>query len=118
LKDIEQWWEIVWSAYLMVRLQSPVFQESTCFTTLPSPANAKKEEQRRQREQDQFARHQWWDQGKGWKNLLNNLRLIIQPAVFYCLLSPWMVVFALPSLQQGFQSLIAMMNNFQGFVPV
>jgi hypothetical protein len=62
--------------------------------------------------------HKWWDQGKGWKNLLNNLRLIIQPAVFYCLLSPWLGVFALPSLQQGFQSLIAMMNNFQGFVPV
>jgi hypothetical protein len=70
------------------------------------------------RAQAPFSQHTWWDQGKGWKNLLNNLRLIIQPAVFYCLLSPWLGVFALPSLQQGFQSLIAMMNNFQGFVPV
>ena len=117
-KDIEKWWEIVCSAYLMVSLQAPVFQESTALTTLLSSANAKKEEYEQQREQGPFSQHTWWDQGKGWKNLLNNLRLIIQPTVFYCLLSPWLRVFALPALQQGFQSLIAVMNNFQGFVPV
>jgi hypothetical protein len=27
-------------------------------------------------------------------------------------------VFALPSLHQGFRSLITLMNDFQGFVPV
>ncbi|MFB8789908.1 MAG: hypothetical protein U7123_13910 [Potamolinea sp.] len=27
----------------------------------------------------QFSQHQWWNQETGWKNVLNNLRLIIQP---------------------------------------
>ena len=31
-------------------------------------------------------KHTWWDCGKGWKNIWNNLRLIIQPYVYYCLL--------------------------------
>jgi hypothetical protein len=30
--------------------------------------------------------HPWWDHRQGWKNLLNNLRLIIQPYVYHCLL--------------------------------
>lgn len=117
-KDIEKWWEIVCSAYLMVSLQSSVFQASTLYTPQPVQTTSEKEKQEQQRAQAPFSHHKWWDQGKGWKNLLNNLRLIIQPAVFYCLLAPWLGVFALPSLQQGFQSLITMMNNFQGFVPV
>jgi hypothetical protein len=116
-KDSEKWWEIVCRASLRVSVQSPVFQESKSFTPLLAPAHAKQEEDEPQREQVPLSQHTWWDQGPGWKNLRHNLRLIIQPTVFSCLLSPWLGVFALPSLQQGFQSLIAIMNNFQGFVP-
>jgi hypothetical protein len=30
-----------------------------------------------------FSQHQWWDEGSGWKNILDNLRLIIQPMFSY-----------------------------------
>ena len=62
--------------------------------------------------------HPGWEPGKGWKNLLNNLRLIIQPYVYYCLLYGWLEVFDLPFLKGGFTHLIARMNEFIGFVPV
>ena len=117
-KDIEKWWEIGGSAYLMVSLQSPSFNAPQLLTHKTAQTTSKAEKQEPQTAQEPFTHHKWWDQGQGWKNLLNNLRLIIQPAVLYCLLAPWLGVFALPSLQQGLQSLIAMMNNFQGFVPV
>ena len=31
-----------------------------------------------------------WDEGKGWKNILNNLRLLIQPLCCFNLLKPWL----------------------------
>jgi SRSO17 transposase len=93
-KDIEKWWEIVGSAYLMVSLQSAVFEEPQSGTHTTSQPTAPAEKQERQTGQEPFAQHKWWDRGTGWKNLLNNLRLIIQPAVFSCLLAPWLGVFA------------------------
>jgi SRSO17 transposase len=117
-KDIEKWWELVCSAYLMVSLQSPIFKGSQPLTRKTAQTTSKAEKQEQQAAQEPFAHHKWWDQGKGWKNRLNNLRLLIQPAVFYCLLSPWLDVFPLPSLHQGFRSLMVLMNDFQGFVPV
>jgi hypothetical protein len=117
-QDIEKWWELVCSAYLMVSLQSPVFKEAASCPQRPAQTASQPKEQERQTAQAPFAQHKWWDQGQGWKHLLNNLRLIIQPAVFYCLLSPWLAVFPLPSLQQGFSTLTALMNDFQGFAPV
>jgi hypothetical protein len=117
-QDIEKWWELVCSAYLLVSLQSPVLQQPRSGTNKTAQTTPQEEEQERQTARAPFSHHKWWDQGKGWKNLLNNLRLIIQPAVFYCLLAPWLEVFVLPSLHQGFRSLITLMNDFQGFVPV
>jgi hypothetical protein len=32
-------------------------------------------------------------QGIGWKNALNNLRLIIQPTILLWLISPWLDIF-------------------------
>jgi len=50
----------------------------------------------------------------GWKHLLNNLRLVIQPWVMFNLLQPWLKVFPIPQLSMGFVRLIALMNHFQG----
>ena len=36
-----------------------------------------------------WSEHQWWDFGQGWKNLLNNLRLVMQPYQFFNWLKPW-----------------------------
>jgi hypothetical protein len=37
--------------------------------------------------------------GQGWKNILNNLRLIIQPVIFFHLITPWLKVFQILMLK-------------------
>ncbi len=86
-EDIERWWEIVCSADLMVSLHSEALRPSS-----PEP-------------QSTFASHPWWDNGKGWKNILNNLRLIIQPFILFNLIYPWLTVFPIPQLSLGFSKL-------------
>lgn len=85
--DIERWWEIVCSVYLMVSLHSEQMRPSP-----PEPCS-------------QLASHPWWDNGKGWKNILNNLRLIIQPFILFNLIQPWLTVFPIPQLFLGFAKL-------------
>jgi hypothetical protein len=65
-----------------------------------------------------FSEHTWWDENKGWKNLLNNLRLIIQPFIFFNLLKPWLKVFPIPQLTLGFPRLISLMNQFASRIPM
>lgn len=92
---IERWWELVFSAYLMVSLQLPTFaatgSEPTLITTY-------------------VRRHPWWESGPGWKHMLNNLRLLIQPFCAACLLLPWMVVYPIPGLMEGIQMLVICIN--------
>lgn len=64
-----------------------------------------------------FATHEWWDRADGWKNILNNLRLVMQAFVFFNLLKPWLKVFPISSLSEGFAELIAIMNRFAGAIP-
>lgn len=87
--DIERWWEIVCSSYLMVSLHS-----EQMFSAPPQSKLKTK-----------FASHPWWDDGKGWKNILNNLRLIIQPFTLFNLIYPWLTVFPIPQLSNGFSKL-------------
>lgn len=107
-EQIEKWWEVVSSAYLMVTLQ---------LGGLDSGDN-----HHRSQEQSElinkFSQHAWWNQVQGWKHRLNNLQLIIQPYVYFCLIKPWLKVFEIPPLKLGFSRLIAIMNEFQGWLPV
>lgn len=66
---------------------------------------------------NKFQQHQWWDEGKGGKNLLNNLRLVIQPYQFFNLLKPWLRVFPISHLSVSFFTLIALMNRMRGAIP-
>lgn len=53
---------MVFSAYVMVSLQTSVFTNASDEVTMTrSPAS----------------RHVWWDDGPGWKRMLNNLGLLI-----------------------------------------
>ena len=61
-QQIQKWWEIVCSAYLLVTLYSEHL--NPC-----------------QKTPKIFTEHQLWNEQTGWKNLLNNLRLIIQPFI-------------------------------------
>ena len=55
--------------------------------------------------------------GDGWKHELNNLRLILHPFMLHCLILPWLLVFDIPALRDGFQHLIALMNCFHASLP-
>ena len=108
--SIERWWELVSCAYVLVSLQSPVFQqaddtsERALSSTVATPP-------------DRFSEHRWWDGGQGWKNILNNLRLILQPYVSYWLLLPWVLLFDLSGFREGFRQLIGIMNLFHATLP-
>lgn len=93
--QIEKWWEVVMSSFLLVSLYCKQF-------TGPTQNSSK-----------QFANHPWWNSQSGWKNWLNNLRLVIQPFVCFNLIKPWLLIFANSRLSLGFPQLIEHMNSFQ-----
>jgi SRSO17 transposase len=104
-ESIERWWEIIFSTYLLVSLQAQQFKsqvmnsaESGSSPTSPT---------------GEFNQHPWWELGVNWKSALNNLRLIIQPYIFWCLIKPWLRVFPIPGMKRGFFKLIGIMNSFR-----
>lgn len=107
-QQIERWWEVVSSAYLLVSLQ---------FNGLNTGSNQGDDSHQSQL-LEQFNQHSYWCENKGWKHRLNNLQLIIQPYIYYCFIKPWLAVFEIPQLQQGFSRLIAIMNEFTGWLPI
>ena len=92
--QIEKWWEMVMSAFLMVSLFADAFNEACPLA------------------HQIFAQHPWWKRQSGWKNLLNNLRLIIQPLICFNWLKPWLTVMPIPSMRTGFEQLISLMNQY------
>lgn len=92
--QIEKWWELVMSAFLMVSLFADQFNDCCPLA------------------HQQFVQHPWWDNQSGWKNLLNNLRLIIQPLICFNWLKRWLEVFPTDSLQLGCEQLMRRMNAF------
>ena len=105
--QIEKWWEIVMSAYLMVSLHSDILNSNDPLDEDIETGNIR----------SAFSEHAWWDSGKGWKNILNDLRFVIQPFIFFNLIKPWLKVFSIPQLSLGFSTLITIMNLFKGAIP-
>ena len=91
--DIERWWEIIFSTYLMVSLHSEQM--------LQAPPQRK----------SKFALHPGWDNGNSWKNILNNLRLTAQPFILFNLIYPELTVFPIPQLSSGFSKLQSIIYN-------
>ena len=92
--DIQKWWELVMCAYLLVCLHHDTFNPSVA----PIPKC--------------YEQHDLWDSGKGWKNQLNNLHLILQPFICFNLILRWLKVFPVPQLSLGFPRLISKFNDF------
>jgi len=90
---------VVCSAYLLVSLYSQQLNHD-------------------QKAQRIFAEHELWNEQKGWKNLLNNLRLIVQPFIYFNLMQRWLKVFPIPQLSLGFSRLISLMNCFVNRLPL
>lgn len=106
-QDIEKWWEIVFSVYLLVSLFADFGSNSEKLA--PSISGSKL--------RNYFGKHPQWDEGTGWKNWLNNLRLISLPFFCFNLILPWLKVFPIPPLSLGFPRLISLMNFFPSAVP-
>ena len=108
-ESIERWWEIIFSTYLLVSIQAtyiPFNHQSN--SIFPSELSSNSEIPI-----SQHSQHPYWDFGMTWKSALNNLRLIIQPYILYCLIQPWLTVFCIPGLKRCFLKLIEFMNNFR-----
>jgi SRSO17 transposase len=106
--QIQKWWEVVMSAYLLVSLHADVL----------NPHGHSPKENITKSALKKFSTHDWWDEEQGWKNLLNNLRLVLQPFGFFNRIKPWLKVFPIPALSVGFERLIGLMNLFSGAVPL
>jgi SRSO17 transposase len=127
---IEKWWEMVSSAYLMVSLQAealsrqpqasipPEQVEQEMLTTSQDRTVADGGQDFQEAREHVLRQHKWWNEGKGWKHGLNNLRLIIQPFVTYCLLSPWLEILYLPSLKRGLGQLLTFMQCVHSQPPI
>ena len=101
------------SAYLLVSLHSNDLNP----TITDKDTNDASQASNASNKADTFASHESWDTATGWKNLLNNLRLVLQAFVFLNLLNPWLKVFPIHPLWDGFNQLIEIMNRFPGAVP-
>jgi hypothetical protein len=101
-ESIEKWWELVSSAYLLGSLFAPPWKESNSSPVNPSS----------QLVINLISQHPNWDLSKGWKNLLNNLRLISQPFIYFNLIQRWLNIFPIPQLSLGFPRLISLRNFF------
>jgi SRSO17 transposase len=103
-KHIEKWWEIIFCVYTMISLNS------SAFLALEQSAQIETEVQKSN--WVDFSNHQQWNHESGWKNVLNNLRLIIQPLLLFWLIYPWLDIFPNSNLLLGFNQLICAMNQF------
>jgi len=106
-QHIERWWEIIFCVYTMISLNSPGFLSFNKSAEIPPsiPENSAID----------FLRHQQWNHQAGWKNTLNNLRLIVQPLLLFWLIYPWLDIFPNSNLLLGFNQLISTMNKFKPF---
>ncbi|MEN9520093.1 MAG: hypothetical protein RLZZ381_2681 [Cyanobacteriota bacterium] len=76
-REINKWWEIIFSAYWMVSSSSTVL----CNSSQVSESVV------------DFTFHPQWSDREGWKTTLNNFRLIIQPTILFWMIMPWLDIF-------------------------
>ena len=110
-EQINRWWEIVFSAYWMVSSYSQIFRD---LNQSPALSNS---HLRSQFTIADYTFHPQWSNQEGWKTTLNNFRLIIQPAILFWAIIPWLDIFPNRSLLLGFHQLISTMNQFYFHLP-
>ena len=106
-KHIEKWWEIIFCVYTMISLNSPAF--------LALEQSAQIEAEVQKSNFVNFSNHQQWNHESGLKNVLNNLRLIVQPLLLFWLIYPWLDIFPNSNLLLGFNHLLNAMNQYKPF---
>ncbi|NEU84637.1 IS701 family transposase [Nostoc sp. UIC 10630] len=104
-QHIDRWWEIIFCVYTMISLNSSAL--------LGLNLSRKIEPELQENSDADFSNHQQWNHESGWKNTLNNLRLIAQPLLLFWLIYPWIHIFPNSNLLLGFNQLISAMNQFK-----
>lgn len=102
-KSIERWWELIFSAYLLISLSAEQFkhhQQSGASDATSSPFSS-------------FEQHLDWATGTTWKSALNNLRLLLQPYWCWAWLERWLQVFSVPGLKRAIHQLMDAMDQFR-----
>ncbi len=79
-KYIERWWETIFCIYTMISLNFPEF--------LGLNKSCQIETEVQENRDVDFSNHKQWNHEYGWKNTLNNLRLIVQPLLIFWLIYP------------------------------
>lgn len=108
--QIERWWEMVMSAYLLVSLHTNALHQPQVQSPIQRDAQPEAIALK-------LAQHPGWNRANGWKQALNNLRVVIQPSVILNLLKPWLNLFPIPRLSAGLECLVALTNRFRGSLP-
>ncbi|MEH1841540.1 MAG: hypothetical protein V7L20_23005 [Nostoc sp.] len=108
-QSVERWWELIFSAYLLVSIQATYFQ----LNSQSNPTTISLVSSSSDSNISQHSQHPNWESGITWKSALNNLRLIIQPYIFYSLIQPWLTVFNIPGMKRCFLKLVDFMNDFR-----
>ena len=88
-EEINKWWSIIFWTYLMISLNPQVFLSLNSSSLTDSEAS--------QPNIDWTSPPQWNHQ-IGWKHVLNNVRLLIQPSLLLWLIFPWLEIFPNSSL--------------------
>lgn len=89
-KSIERWWELIFSAYLLVSLHAEEFKKNQ---QIQADGSTKSPPQPLP-----FSQHRDWELGVTWKSALSNLRLLLQPYWCWGWLEDWLSVFPIPVL--------------------
>lgn len=103
--SIERWWELIFSAYLLVSLHAEQFKQHQ--------ASQGNDETHSQLHPLPFSKHCDWESGTTWKSALNNLRLLLQPYWCWAWLEQWLQVFPVPGLKRALHQLMDWMDTFQ-----
>jgi hypothetical protein len=79
-QHIEKWWELIFCVYTMISLNCPAF--------LGLNQSRQVETEVQEKSSVNFSNYQQWNPECGWKNTINNWRLIIQPLLLFWLIYP------------------------------
>jgi SRSO17 transposase len=104
-QSIERWWELIFSAYLLVSAHAEQFKHHQK-NQLENPTIVNLQLQR-------FEQHADWETGTTWKSALNNLRLLLQPYHCWAWIEDWLDVFSIPRLADPLHQLMDAMDLFR-----
>ena len=111
IEGIEKWWEVIFCVYLMISEKTEVLsQDTSCLEQNKGKSNERQDASLGSGKQE--AIHEKWRDEGGWKSILNNMRLIIQPTLMLGVISSWLCVFPNQRLWLGLKQLAWQVSRY------